>query len=67
LFAAYIGSILAVPTVCQLVLGYPGSVLLRLAAVLLISVPFLLIAWKKTEGGWRWRSGDEFADDDGEL
>ena len=22
-----------------------------------IVVPFTLIAWKKTEGGWRWRSG----------
>ena len=20
---------------------------------------FIYIAWKKTEGGWRWRSGDE--------
>jgi len=24
-----------------------------------VVVPFTVIAWKKTEGGWRWRSGDE--------
>lgn len=24
-----------------------------------IVVPFTLIAWKKTEGGWRWRSGGD--------
>ena len=63
LFAAYLGSIVAVPTACQLVLGYPGSVPLRIAAVALISVPFLLTAWRKTEGGWHWRNGEELPDD----
>ena len=25
----------------------------------LVVLPFIFIAWKKTEGGWRWRSGEE--------
>ncbi len=24
-----------------------------------IAVPFIFVAWKKTEGGWRWRNGEE--------
>lgn len=24
-----------------------------------IVVPFCFIAWKKTEGGWRWRNGQD--------
>jgi len=63
LFAAYLGAILAVPTVYEAYLGYPGTPLLRIFGVALISVPFLLVAWKKTEGGWRWRNGEEDADD----
>jgi hypothetical protein len=66
LFAAYLGSIIGVPTACQLMLGYPGSALLRTSVVALISVPFLLVAWKKTEGGWRWRSGEEETSDERE-
>jgi hypothetical protein len=30
-----------------------------IAGAVIIMVPFTYIAWKKTEGGWRWRSGDE--------
>ena len=40
-----------------------GSVLQRVLGVALISVPFLYVAWKKTEGGWRWRSGEEVVDE----
>lgn len=63
LFLGYVGSILAIPTVFELYLGYPGSVVDRALAVLGVSGPFLYIAWKKTEGGWRWRRGDEDLDD----
>ena len=35
----------------------------RAIAVAALSVPFLFVAWKKTEGGWRWRRGDEDLDD----
>jgi hypothetical protein len=59
LFVAYLGAILAIPTALQLIIGYEGSVPLRLFCVLAVSVPFLFIAWRKTEGGWRWRRGDE--------
>ena len=59
LFVAYVGSILAIPRALQLAIGHEGSVSLRLAIVAAISVPFLLVAWRKTEGGWRWRRGDE--------
>jgi hypothetical protein len=63
LFLAYVCSILAVPRVLQFVIGYEGSVPLRLACVGVISAPFLYVAWRKTEGGWRWRRGGEEADD----
>jgi len=59
LFAAYLGAILAVPSAWELYLGYPGSVSLRILGVVAVSVPFLLVAWKKTEGGWRWRNGPD--------
>ncbi len=63
LFGGYVASIIAVPTVWQLIQGYEGSVLQRTIGVAIISVPFLYVAWKKTEGGWRWRRGEEIADE----
>jgi hypothetical protein len=38
-------------------------VLQRILGVVVISVPFLYLAWKKTEGGWRWRYGRDDADE----
>lgn len=64
LFAAYVGAILAVPSAFELYFGYPGTPLLRVLGIVAISVPFLLIAWKKTEGGWRWRHGRDDADEE---
>lgn len=63
LFGVYVGAILAIPTTLQLLMGHEGTVPLRLACVAAISVPFLLIAWKKTEGGWRWRRGEDHAEE----
>ncbi len=64
LFLAYVGSILAVPTGFEIVLGHQAGVVDRAIAVVVLSVPFLYVAWKKTEGGWRWRrGGDEDFDD----
>lgn len=63
LFAAYLGAIVGVPSVYELYLGYPGTPLLRVLGIVAVSVPFLVVAWKKTEGGWRWRKGGEDADD----
>lgn len=59
LLVAFVGAIIGVPSGVSLVIGYEGSVVLRAFIVALISIPFLFIAWKKTEGGWRWRRGDE--------
>jgi hypothetical protein len=59
LFAAYLGSILALPSILRLLIGWEGSAFLRLACVFAISVPFLWLAKIKTEGGWRWRDGEE--------
>ena len=59
LFGAYLVAILAVPSAYQLYLGYPGTPVLRILGVIGVSVPFLFVAWKKTEGGWRWRRGEE--------
>jgi hypothetical protein len=63
LFGSYIGCILGVPAAWRFVLGYEGTVLLRIVSVMLVSVPFLYVAWKKTEGGWRWRNGEEDVDE----
>ena len=63
LFLAYVGSIVAIPDAFELYLGYAGTVVDRALAVVAISVPFLYVAWKKTEGGWRWRRGDGDLDD----
>ncbi len=63
LFVVYLGSILAIPAGLQLLIGHEGSVPLRLLCVFGLSAPFLFIAWKKTEGGWRWRRGEENVED----
>jgi hypothetical protein len=63
LFFGYVASILAIPSAFELVLGHQASVVDRAIALVAISVPFLFVAWKKTEGGWRWRRGDEDLDD----
>ena len=67
LFAAYVGAILAIPSMYEFVFGYLGTVLSRILGVVAISFPFLFIAWKKTEGGWRWRHGAEDADDENQA
>ena len=59
LFSGYVSSIVLTPSLIELYLGYEGTVLQRGGAVALISVPFLWVARKKTEGGWRWRRGEE--------
>jgi len=35
------------------------SLLVALSGVAIISVAMSYIAWLKTEGGWRWRSGKD--------
>jgi len=64
LFVSFVGAILAVPFGLRAIMGYEGSPFLRLGVVGLISVPFVWLAWKKTEGGWRWRKGDDDIDPD---
>ncbi len=64
LFGGLVLAILSVPALITLYLGYEGSVPLRLVAVLIVSIPFILVAWKKTEGGWHWRRGEEDTDDE---
>ena len=64
LFAAYVGAIVAVPSIYEAALGYPGTPLLRILGVVAISVPFLFVAWRKTQGGWRWRRGEDDLDDE---
>jgi hypothetical protein len=59
LFIVYVGAILASPFLLKLYFGYEPSSLVRLAVVAIISIPFLYLAWIKTEGGWQWRNGDE--------
>ena len=63
LMIAYGLSLFSVPHVLELIRGDDGTFLLRLAIITAISVPYLYVAWRKTEGGWRWRHHD---DDDSE-
>ena len=63
LFLGYVAAILAIPSGFILVVGHETTVVERFMAFVVISVPFLYVAWKKTEGGWRWRRGDEDFDD----
>lgn len=65
LYASLVAAILAVPTAMELYFGYLPSPLVRLAGVAIVSVPFLWVAKHKTEGGWRWRNGEEPNDEYG--
>ena len=65
LFGSYVAAILSVPSLFELVQGYQGTVLQRVLGVVFISVPFLYVALKKTEGGWRWRKGRNDVDEPG--
>lgn len=55
----YMGAIVAMPWVYVTYLGIPDEFLYRLIGVIVLSVPFVYVVWKKTEGGWRWRSAKE--------
>jgi hypothetical protein len=55
----YAGAIVAMPWVYATYLGIPDQFLYRLVGVIVLTVPFLYVVWKKTKGGWRWRGGDE--------
>jgi hypothetical protein len=58
-FGVYAGAIIAMPWVYVTYLGIPDELLFRLIGVIVLSVPFGFVVWKKTEGGWRWRSDEE--------
>ena len=64
LYVAYLAVIIAIPSAFQWYLGYPGTWWLRTLAIVLVSIPFVWVAWIKTKGGWRWRKTDEAVDDD---
>ena len=59
----YVGAVIAMPWVNVALLGFPDAFLYRLVGVAVLSVPFFYIAWKKTEGGWRWRNGEDESQD----
>ena len=67
LWAALLAAIVGAPEALRLYLGYPGNALQRVLCVAAVVIPFLYVAAKKTEGGWRWRNGDEelHEEDDG--
>lgn len=64
LYIAYLAVIIAIPSAFQSALGYPGTVWLRIIAIVVVSIPFFWVAWKKTKGGWQWSKGDGATDDD---
>jgi hypothetical protein len=39
--------------------GYPLGFLLKVVAAPLVLIASIVITYRKTEGGWRWRNGDE--------
>ncbi len=42
-----------------LLAGSPGQSLSFLVYAVIITVLLLLVCWRTTEGGWRWRWGDD--------
>lgn len=58
----YVAALVAFPWVLQAWLGYDPRSYQRFAVILLISIPFFVILWRKTEGGWR-APDSEFEDD----
>lgn len=64
LYVAYLAVIIAIPSGFQWLFGNRGTLLLRMLAIVLVSIPFVWVAWKKTEGGWHWRKDDEPRDPD---
>ena len=58
----YVGTILAMPLIFG-ALRIPDAFLYRVISLIVLSVPFFYLAWKKTEGGWRWRSGEDENED----
>ena len=59
LTAAYLVCLIAFPYPLQVYLGYPPGFEERLVTLAAITIPFILILRHKTDGGWRWRRGDE--------
>jgi hypothetical protein len=39
-------------------LGFPDKPVIGLSIVVPATALFLLVAWRTTKGGWRWRWGD---------
>ena len=37
----------------------PAGVIAAFAALLIATLVMIWVSWRKTEGGWRWRWGDE--------
>lgn len=58
----YVAALVAFPWVLQAWLGYDPRSYQRFTAIILISIPFFVILWRKTEGGWRAKDS-EFEED----
>jgi hypothetical protein len=39
--------------------GYPLGFLLKVVGAPLVLIPTVIVSYLKTEGGWRWRNGDD--------
>jgi hypothetical protein len=49
---SYVFLLIVFPWPMQMWLGYDPNSLQRFIAILAITIPFGIVAWKKTEGGW---------------
>lgn len=56
---AYIAAVCLAAALPVLFEDRPLGVLIALTVVVLLTVPLLLVCERRTEGGWRWRWGDE--------
>ena len=59
LVALYLVILFGFPYALEFLLGYPPQVPERVATITLITIPFLWLVKRKTEGGWRWRRGSQ--------
>jgi hypothetical protein len=62
----YIAALIGFPWGLEAWLGYDPRSYQRFAAIILISIPFVVVLWRKTDGRWGPRANnfdDDFEDD----
>jgi hypothetical protein len=59
LLAAFVAAVVGWSILSRLYFTGSERTLIHVGGVALLLIPFVLIVRARTEGGWRWRNGDE--------